>query len=135
MDIGQIWYPASGFLSQKGILLGYYNFGGEALRLGNLSPSEREAHALQQGRKIHPQYDETFESSFSVSWHRVRYSLGGWAFYSQATRELYYPILNQPDGPIYLAGEHLSYLTGWMAGAFESAQRVVAAVHERVLSH
>ena len=32
---------------------------------------------------------------------------------------------------IYLAGEHLSYLTGWMAGALESAQRVVGTIHAR----
>jgi monoamine oxidase len=134
MDIAQIWYPSSGFLSSKGILVGYYNFAGEAFQLGNLSLAAREAHALKQGRKIHPQYDETFEASFSVSWHRVRYSLGGWAFYSQASRNNFYPILNEPDGPIYLAGEHLSYLTGWMAGALESAQQVVTTIHERVLS-
>jgi monoamine oxidase len=134
MDITQIWYPAAGFLAQKGILLGAYNFGGDALQLGSLSPAEREAHILKQGRKIHPQYDDTFETSFSVFWHRVPYSQGGWAIYSQATRDQFYPTLNEPDGPIYLAGEHLSYLTGWMAGALESAQNVVTALHERVLS-
>jgi monoamine oxidase len=40
--------------------------------------------------------------------------------------------LNAADGPIYLAGEHLSYLTGWMAGALESARTVVEALHTRV---
>ena len=34
-------------------------------------------------------------------------------------------MLLEPDGPIYLAGEHMSYLNGWQAGALESA-RVVA---------
>jgi monoamine oxidase len=42
--------------------------------------------------------------------------------------------LTEPDGRISLAGEHASYLTGWMAGALESAQRVVTTLHQRVLN-
>lgn len=132
-DIQQIWYPSSGYLSQKGILVGYYNFDNQAFRQGLLSPAEREAEALAQGRKIHPQYDESFESSFSAAWHKIKYTLSGFAFYTEFTRETYYPLLNQPQGAIYLAGEHVSYLTGWMAGALESAQRVATLIHERVL--
>jgi monoamine oxidase len=129
--ITQIWYPSTGYLSQKGILLGYYNFGAAAMALGVLSPAERERAALAEGHQVHPQYDESFETSFSVAWHNIKYSLGGWAIYDQLTRADAYPILNEPDGAIYLAGEHLSYLTGWMAGALESAQRVVTALHKR----
>jgi len=130
--ITQIWYPSSGYLSQKGIVVGYYHYDRDAVAIGARSPAEREATALAEGRKIHPQYDQSFERSFSVAWHRVRYSLGGWASYSSAARSRFYPVLNAPDGPIYLAGEHLSYLTGWMAGALESAQRTVTAMHTRV---
>jgi monoamine oxidase len=134
MNITQIWYPSWGYLTSKGILLGYYHFGNHALELGNLSPAAREARALAEGRKIHAQYNDTFEASFSVAWHKVKYNLGGWAFYAPGIREQYYPTLNQPDGAIYLAGEHLSYLNGWMAGALESAQQVVTAIHARSLS-
>lgn len=131
LSISQIWYPSSGFLSEKGILVGSYTFGTSAVSFGNLSPREREARALAEGRKIHPQYDDCFETAFSVAWQRVRYSLGGWAAYSSEDRARYYPVLTAPDGPIYLAGEHLSYLTGWMAGALESARNVVEALHTR----
>lgn len=108
--------------------------GAAAVALGNLSPAEREKAALAEGRNIHPQYDEAFETSFSVAWHKIKYNLGGWALYDQITRADSYPVLNEPDGAVYLAGEHLSYLTGWMAGALESAQQVVAALHARILS-
>ncbi|GAC1370039.1 MAG: hypothetical protein NVSMB30_08350 [Hymenobacter sp.] len=33
---------------------------------------------------------------------------------------------------MYFAGEHTTYLTAWMAGAFESARSVVTAVHGRL---
>jgi monoamine oxidase len=123
-DIDQIWYPSSDYLAQKGVVLGYYNFGTAAARVGNLPPSERVALALEQGSKIHPQYNAHFENGFSVFWPTVPYSLGGWAEYTTGVRQQYYPRLNQPDGNIYLCGEHLSYVTGWMAGALESARLV-----------
>lgn len=84
--IAQIWYPSSGYLGQKGVLVGYYNFDAAAVQFGSLSLAERQARALAEGRKIHPRYDGHFETGFSVSWHRVRYSLGGWATYSSSDR-------------------------------------------------
>ncbi|MBC7400347.1 MAG: FAD-dependent oxidoreductase, partial [Mucilaginibacter sp.] len=47
-------------------------------------------------------------------------------------RKTQYPILLKPDKQVYFAGEHLTYLNAWMAGAFESARSVVSAVHARV---
>ncbi|GAE36394.1 flavin monoamine oxidase family protein [Halalkalibacter akibai] len=133
MDISQIWYPSSGYGTKKGLLVGYYNFGGNAVSLGNMSLAQREAHALSQGAKIHERYKSEFETSFSLAWHKIKYNEGGWASYSASDRQNYYPILNKPQGRIYLAGEHLSYMTGWMSGAFESARIAVSDIHEKVV--
>lgn len=133
MDISQIWYPSHDYLAQKGVLIGYYNFGQNAVDYGNLSLSQRQGRALSQGGKIHPQYAQEFENSFSVAWHKIKYNEGGWASYSESDLKNYYPILNEPQGRIHFAGEHLSYLTGWMAGSFESARIVVSRIHEEVL--
>ncbi|RYF52786.1 MAG: amine oxidase, partial [Cytophagaceae bacterium] len=73
-----------------------------------------------------------FENSFSLAWHRIPYSGGGWATYDDATRRKQYASLLEPDGPIYFAGEHTTYLTAWMAGALTSARRTVTALHDRV---
>lgn len=132
MDITQIVYPSSGYLSKKGVLVGFYNFGGTAERTGNLSLAEREKMALEQGSKIHPQYEKEFENSFSLAWQKVKYSQGAWATYTPQTRQTHYAALLEPDGNIYFAGDHVSYLIAWMAGSFESAQRSVTAIHERV---
>jgi monoamine oxidase len=127
-EIDQIWYPSTGFLSSKGVLVGYYNFGDQAATFGNLLPAERVSLAVEQGSKIHSQYKNHFENGVSVFWPKIPYSLGGWATYTTQTRQQYYPRLNEPDGNIYLCGEHLSYLTGWMAGAFESARLVTTKI-------
>ena len=131
-DLTQIFYPSYDYLGKKGILLGYYNFNDKAVRTGELSYADREKMALQKGRLVHPQYDTEFESSFSVSWHKTKYNLGGWAEYTTDTRRDQYPKLLKPDGHVYFAGEHLTYLNAWMAGAFESARSVVTAIHGRV---
>jgi monoamine oxidase len=101
-DIDRIWYPSTGYLSQKGIVLGYYNFGAPAEKVGTLAPADRVALALEQGSKIHPQYNDHFENGFSIFWSTVPYNKGGWAEYTTDVRATYYPRLNQPDGNIYL---------------------------------
>jgi len=134
MKIRQIWYPSTGFLSDKGVLVGYYNFAEEASEIGRMTLAKREGLALREGGYIHPQYEESFENSFSVSWQNVPYSQGGFAYYTQSDRDNFYASLLEAEDSLYLAGDTLSYLSGWMAGAFESALRVVAQIHERVMA-
>jgi monoamine oxidase len=131
-EIGTIGYPSSGYLTRKGVLQGYYNFGGAAVDVGRLTPAARAELSLRHGAKIHPAYRSAFESAFSVAWQRVPYSLGGWAAFSAEDRRDLYPRLGEPDGRLYLAGEHLSYLPGWQAGAIESAWATVEQLHRRI---
>jgi monoamine oxidase len=127
---GNITYPSYGWQGDKGVILGYYNFGGQAIEVSAMSPQERIDYALEMGSLIHPEvYRREFETGFTVAWHLVPYSLGGWASWSSDAREEAYPTLNEPDGRIYLAGEHLSYMTGWMSGAIESAWLQIEKLH------
>jgi monoamine oxidase len=130
--IGTITLPSTGWQSQKGVLLGYYAFGGEAVKVSAKSPADRAAFAVAAGQKVFPQYAESFETAFSFSWHLAKENLGGWAEWSEAGRRDAYPVLCEPDGRLYLAGEHLSYLGGWQAGAIESAWQQIGKIHARV---
>jgi monoamine oxidase len=130
-NITQIFYPNYGYLGRRGgVVIGYYHFGDDALEVGKLPLPARQEHALAQGEKLHSQYRAEFLDSFSVAWQRIPFNLGGWAVWNEKMRADLYPILTRPDGPFYLAGEHLTYLGGWMAGAFESAKAVVKTLHE-----
>jgi monoamine oxidase len=133
MDITQIFYPSYGFLGQKGVLKGMYNFHERARQVGSLSLADRSALALAQGTKIHPQYPAAFDNAFSLAWHKIQYSKGAWATYTPAQRQRLYAALLQPDGEVYFAGEHCSHLPAWMAGALESARYVVDNLHKRVV--
>jgi monoamine oxidase len=132
-DITQIWYPSSGFHARKGVLLGAYIWDdpiGE--QFGRMTPEGRLHAAVESGERLHPGYAGEVSRGVSVCWDRVAYSLGAWAEWEPGQRRTAYPVLTRPDGPIYLAGEHLSYLTAWQEGAVLSAHNVVAAIAQRV---
>ncbi len=129
--ITQILYPFDNYNGKTGVLIGYYNFGPDAAMFGAWPPAERERMALEQGAKIHPQYKEEFDNSFSVDWQRIPYSLSGWAPWEGDSRERHYKALNEPDGPIWLCGEGMSHIGGWMAGALVSAHKVCKEVHAK----
>ena len=131
--INLISLPSSNWQGKKGTLLGFYSFAGDAAELSALSLKERAAYAVAAGEKIFPgQYQKNFESAFSVAWHRVKYNLGGWAEWSEEAREKAYPILVEGEQRTLLAGEHMSYLGGWQAGAIESSWQQMARIHQRL---
>ncbi len=130
-EIGSMSLPSWDWQGQKGTVLGYYQFDAAAVRVSAMTPDERTEFALAFGQKVFPQYRDSFETAFSVAWHRVEHSMGGWAEWTDEGRKSAYPVLCEPSGRLYLAGEHLSYLTGWQAGAIESAWQQVEKLHKR----
>jgi monoamine oxidase len=129
--INTISLPSSGWQSKKGVLLGYYNYALDAIEVSAMAPAERADFAVSAGAKIFPPYRDAFENAFSVAWHRVQYNLGGWAEWDEAGRQKAYPTLLAGEGRVLLAGEHLSYLTGWQAGAIESAWQQIEQLHRK----
>ena len=86
---------------------------------------------MAQGVKIHgSKYRTELASSFSVAWHRTPHIEGGWSIFVGTQP---YELLNRPQGRVYFAGDWLTWLVTWQAGAFDSARRVVAELHQRVL--
>ncbi len=129
--IGTISLPSTGWLGQKGVVLGYYPHGAAAARISAMSLAERKAYAIAAGQKAFPEYADNAEAAFSIAWHRVPFNMGGWAQWTEEGRAKYYPTLVEPDGRLYLAGEHLSYLTGWQEGGIESAWQQITKLHKR----
>jgi monoamine oxidase len=127
LDVSGIYYPSYDYLSRKGVVVGYYSGA-----YTTLSVADRVTRALDQGVKIHGEvYRREYENSFSVAWPKVPYSLGGWVQWPGG-RGAAYLHLQQPDGNVYFAGDHLSYYTAWQNGAFLSARKVVMDLHQRV---
>jgi len=132
--IATISVPSTGWLGQKGVVLGFYPHGAPAARMSAMSLADRKAYALAAGQKVFPEYAESAEAAFSIAWHRVPFNMGGWAEWTEEGRAKYYPTLLEPDGRLYLAGEHLSFLTGWQEGGIESAWQQITKLHKRAMA-
>lgn len=132
-QLGILGYPDDNYLTQGGAMLGMYNFGTDAAYVSSLPYEDRAKLAVQLGSKVHPQMADEFISAFSVAWHLEPYSLGAWPSFTSESREQVMPILQEPDGRIYLVGEHLSNVNAWMEGAVQAAWMQVEKLHTRVM--
>ena len=129
-----ISYPSTDFFSSgKGVLLGAYTFGPNAVEFTSLSPEQRIARAVELGANIHPQYRSEFETGATVAWHRVPWTLGCQGFWTPQARADHYKNVAAIDGRIVLAGEHVSMLPAWQEGAVTSAIDAITRLHQRVL--
>lgn len=135
LPIGNIGYPSSGYhAGGKGVLLGGYLWGPEAMRFTAMAPARRVQAAVEQGRQLHPQYDDEFDNGVAVAWHRVPGAMGCFAQWTEDLRERHYDDLCAFDGRIVLAGEHASYLPAWQEGAVTSAIDAVTRLHQRAIA-
>ena len=130
--IMQIMYPSTGMLQKKGVLVGYYAFRENAAALQKLGHAERLEIAVAQGEKLHPPYRKHLENSFSMAWGKMPWLLGSWVDWGEVgPRPADYALLCKPEGRVHLAGDAMSFQSGWMAGAIDSARRAVLAIHAR----
>ncbi len=135
LPIGQISYPSTGYGSPgPGVLLGAYSSGAYAYEYTTLPPAERIARTLEWGSQIHPQYKDEFVSGVSVGWHKIPFTLGCFSIWNEESRAAHYKNLCQIDGRILLAGEHASYLGGWLEGGITSSLDAIGRLHQHVMA-
>jgi monoamine oxidase len=129
-EIGLLVYPPLDYFSETGILASYG--AGMGAAFGNLEPAQQRSTLVGVVKAIHPTArDEDFGPSFTVAWEKERFSRGAAAHFgsgrdgdSRSRRRLL-----EPDGRTYFAGDWLSFLNGWSAGAVESAWLTLGKLH------
>jgi len=135
LPINVISYPSTGYHSSgKGVLLGGYVWGLDAMEFTAMTPPQRVAKAVEYGSQIHPQYPAEFDNGMAVAWHRSPFTLGCFGMWTEATRSKHYDNLCRFDGRIVLAGEHASYIPAWQEGAVTSALDAIERLHRRALA-
>jgi monoamine oxidase len=135
LPITNIGYPNTGYHSGgKGVLLGCYIWGLNAMEFTAMTPPERVKKALEYGSQIHPQYMKEFDNGVAVAWHRVPFIMGCMGMWSTDSRAKHYEALCQIDQRIALAGEHASYIGGWQEGAVTSALDAIGRLHQRAVA-
>jgi len=128
LGLGEFSYPSNGYLTEKGILLGFYA-GGSTAELDQKPIRERIEYVLTQAGKVHPQMRAEFDTAYAVWWEKVPYSLGA---YGRSPEEGARAQLAQADGRLYLGSAGTGTRPAWLQGAIESAWQSVDSLHRRV---
>jgi monoamine oxidase len=135
LPIANIGYPNTGFHGGgKGVLLGAYIWGANAMEFTAMTPEQRVRKALDYGSRIHPQYGSEFDNGVAVAWHRSPFTMGCFGMWTADSRAKHYDDLCGIDGRIVLAGEHASFIGGWQEGAVTSALDAIRRLHERAVT-
>lgn len=131
LPIMNIGYPSTGYHSGgKGVLLGAYIWGRNAMEFTAMTPEERVRKALEYGGQIHPQYHQEFDNGVAVAWHRSPFTMGCFGMWTPESRAKHYDDLCRIDGRVALAGEHASFIGGWQEGAVTSALDAIERLHK-----
>jgi monoamine oxidase len=127
-------YPSYGYFGKKGIIQSAYAFGQVAATLGEMPLDAQVEQAIERTEPIHPgQFRKHYDGkAFSIAWHKTRYNEGGWTQWSPMDRYRHLPVLKEPHGRIYFAGDYITNLPGWQVGAIESAWTQIEKLHASV---
>lgn len=126
--IDQIWYPSDGYLSPTGVLTGAYMNGPKAIEFNALSVAERLKIARDQGSHLHPDYGKYVERGLAIGWNNMEYEQWGWADEGSDAFGPAVQVLAQPQGRFMVAGDQISFWSGWQEGAIQAALHAVTAI-------
>lgn len=129
-DVQLIWYPSGGYFQPTGVLIGCYNFDDVALRFMQQGIPERLQASRDAIEALFPGRSQLLTRGITVAWNKLPYNLAPWTHWEEPYGAVY-RLLDQPDGRVYLAGEHMSHISGWQEGAAQSAHRVLKQIAER----
>lgn len=135
LPISSIWYPRTGKVDEKAVLLASYNLNKDARRLGTQDIEPRIEMIKRQVEDVHglPRgyLDDIVEDYASVSWGQEPYELGCFFYFQPEQKRLFSWAMKAPeyDNRLFFAGEHISNYHGWQNGAFETglgvAQKII----------
>ncbi|MFZ6020749.1 MAG: flavin monoamine oxidase family protein [Chloroflexota bacterium] len=128
LAIRNMYYPQQPNPTGRGVLLASYTWGEDAQRWGSLPPDERLRQALENVTAIHPRAQDEFEVGHSYMWHDDEFAGGAFALFDPGQQTLLYDHIRNPEGRIFLAGEHTSLYHAWIQGAIESGLRAAYEV-------
>jgi monoamine oxidase len=123
--VGVVWYPSAGFFSETGVVIAGYGVEDRS-EFGKLDRAAKLEASRQAMERLHPGHSRELDKPIYVSWGQIPYNLGSWATHRMDSAV--YKRLLEPDGPIYLAGDHVTHLIAWQEGAALSAHRAVMQV-------
>ncbi len=131
--VDTVWYPSASMFSENGIILGGYGIENGS-KFGELASPEAKIEASRQAiEALHPGRGKELKNPVYMSWGQIPYNLGSWVSNGDEAAPAGYAVWTQPQGRIFLAGDHTSHIVGWQEGAALSAHRAVNLIGARVV--
>jgi monoamine oxidase len=134
-----VLYPSGGWHGDKGVLVAAYVAGWTGQdhpeKFTALSHEERFRISREVIGRMHPGRAGELTRPVTVAWGLTRWSEGvgpGNPAWFETPRPALYAELYKPEGPIFFAGEHLSYVQFWQEGAALSSHEAMKALQARV---
>jgi len=111
-------------------LLASYMLVGVGQQAAAMDPESRIAFAAREVEKVHPGLLNNLEGSFAKVWPADPWAGGAGSQPSPGQMTTLCAGLEQPEGRVHFAGEHISSCPYWMQGALQSGLRAAKEVHE-----
>jgi monoamine oxidase len=130
--VDTVWYPSAAMFSETGVILGGYGIE-NGTEFGSLPSVEAKLAASRRSIELlHPGRSQELKNPVYMSWAQIPYNLGSWVSGAEREAPPGYGVWTQPQGRIFLAGDHTSHIVGWQEGAALSAHRAVNLIGARV---
>ena len=130
--VSVVWYPSAKIFSDTGVIVAGYGVEDRS-DFGKLDLAGKLDASRQAIERLHPGHSKELTKPVYISWGHVPYNLGSWVSHFGTKNALPgYDRLTEPDGRIYLAGDHVSHLVGWQEGAALSAHRAISRIAQAV---
>jgi monoamine oxidase len=102
--------------------------GASAIAFNAKPLAERLAIAREQGERLHPGYAKYVERGLAIGWENMEFARGGWINEDDPNFQANSTILSQPQGRFHMAGDQITFVSGWQEGAVIAAQYAVTAI-------
>ncbi|AOY77452.1 flavin monoamine oxidase family protein [Clostridium formicaceticum] len=125
-----------------GVLLASYNWGQDAVRLGNVPEPFRIYFIKRQVEEVHGLYPGSLDPLLidhkTVHWNTEPWFWGAYSFYSPSENRVFSKVAITPEynNRVFFAGEHVSVSRAWIQGALQTgmmAANDVAKACNRIL--
>jgi monoamine oxidase len=111
-------------------LLAAYMLTGVGQRAAAMDAESRIAFVAEEMEKVHPRLLDNLEGSFTKVWPADPWAGGAGSECSPGQITTLCTGLEQSEGRVHFAGEHISAWPYWMQGALQSGLRAAKEVHE-----
>jgi monoamine oxidase len=103
-------------------------FGASAERFNAQSAAERLRQAKEQGDKLHDGYSNYVEHGLAIGWNNMEFERMAWADEGDPAFAQHAKVLSESQGRFRMAGDQLTYWSGWQEGALLSVQAALASI-------